>query len=110
MHMRDEPALRSSGMRRHHLGSLNFHAMDWPSAILRIATKFSVVVSIVSPGLRVRRISRRTVRILFQLRQRSFRRPGRFQRLARHRINVITPSNERHIASHFMNVKEIAKE
>jgi hypothetical protein len=108
MHARDKPTLRAPGVRRHQLRRFDFYSMDRPGARVRRAAKLIVVFPAVA-GLRVRGVSQRAVRLLRQLRQRGLGRSRRFQRFARNRIDVVSPSNERHVSSRFEKSKYVGK-
>jgi hypothetical protein len=108
MHARDKPTLRAPGVRRHQLRRFDFYSMDRPGARVGCAAKLIVVLVSVA-GMRVRGVSQRAVRLLLQLRQRRLGCTRRFQRLARDRIDVVSPSNERHVSSRFEKSKYIGK-
>jgi hypothetical protein len=108
MHARNKPALRAPGMRRHQLRRFDFYSMDRTGARLRRAAKLIVVFPALV-ALRICRVSQRAVRLLLQLRQRGLGRSRRFQRFARNRINVVSPSNERHVPSQCEKSKCIGK-
>jgi hypothetical protein len=95
-------------MRRHQLRRFDFYSMDRPGTRVRCAAKLIVFFPALV-ALRVCGVSQCAVCLLFQLRQRRFGCTRSFQRFARDRINVVSPSNERHIPSRFVASKCVEK-
>src|ERR1700735_5904811 len=97
-------------MRRHQLRRFDLYTMNRPRTRLRsVAAEINVVFPALI-RLRVRRVGKHALRVLFPLGQCSFGRTRRFYCFSRDRVNVITPSNERHVSSSCVEIKSSSEE